>query len=313
MTRTSMTSEDGGKTVSDTGASPILVRVAPMVLKLKAVGLTLSKLIQRHPKRKNVKVDGSNSMTMESGEFAMSSKKRKLDASASVSMVKEAWSSPIVEDELLAMENKLRVATREGGEGLDMSVKLELCRVSDPYGLTGKVQSINLVWGVEGFDPFVLGGITSHHIAAGTLGILAGLFHLSIRPPQRLYKGLRLGNIETVISSSIDAVFYVAFVVAGTMWYGSTTTPINFFGPTHYQWDQGYFQQEVYQRVSAGLAKNQCLSESWSKIPEKLVFYDYIGNNPAKGGLFRAGLMDNGDGIAVRWLGHPAFRDRGGA
>jgi hypothetical protein len=22
---------------------------------------------------------------------------------------------------------------------------------------------------------------------------------------------------------------------------------------------------------------------SWSKIPEKLVFYDYIGNNPAKG------------------------------
>ena len=31
------------------------------------------------------------------------------------------------------------------------------------------------------------------------------------------------------------------------------------------------------------------LSEAWSKIPEKLAFYDYIGNNPAKGGLFRAG------------------------
>ncbi|MBP0588120.1 hypothetical protein [Mycobacterium tuberculosis] len=28
--------------------------------------------------------------------------------------------------------------------------------------------------------------IASHHIAAGTLGILAGLFHLSVRPPQRL-------------------------------------------------------------------------------------------------------------------------------
>ena len=36
-------------------------------------------------------------------------------------------------------------------------------------------------------DPFVPGGIASHHIAAGTLGILAGLFHLSVRPPQRLY------------------------------------------------------------------------------------------------------------------------------
>ncbi|XLU94642.1 hypothetical protein S245_008994, partial [Arachis hypogaea] len=61
----------------------------------------------------------------------------------------------------------------------------------------------------------------------------------------------------------------------------------------------GYFQQEIYRRVSAGLAENQSLSEAWSKIPEKLAFYDYIGNNPAKRGLFRVGSMDNGDGIAV--------------
>ncbi|KAK7296157.1 hypothetical protein VNO77_50672 [Canavalia gladiata] len=129
--------------------------------------------------------------------------------------------------------------------------------VSDPYGLTGRVQSVNPAWGVEGFDPFVPGGIASHHIAAGTLGILAGLFHLSVRPPQRLYKGLRMGNIETVLSSSIAAVFFAAFVVAGTMWYGSATTPIELFGPTRYQWDQGYFQQEIYRRVGAVLAENQ--------------------------------------------------------
>nr|QKK51802.1 PSII 47KDa protein [Conringia clavata] len=184
--------------------------------------------------------------------------------------------------------------------------------VSDPYGLTGKVQPVNPAWGVEGFDPFVPGGIASHHIAAGTLGILAGLFHLSVRPPQRLYKGLRMGNIETVLSSSIAAVFFAAFVVAGTMWYGSATTPIELFGPTRYQWDQGYFQQEIYRRVSAGLAENQSVSEAWSKIPEKLAFYDYIGNNPAKGGLFRAGSMDSGDGIAVGWLGHPVFRNKEG-
>ncbi|KAA3481147.1 photosystem II cp47 protein [Gossypium australe] len=136
------------------------------------------------------------------------------------------------------------------------------------------------VWGVEGFDPFVLGGIASHHIAVGTLGILVGLFHLSVRPAQRLYKGLRMGNIETVLSSSIAAVFFAAFVVAGTMW------------------------------VSVGLAENQSLSEAWSKIPEKLAFYDYIGNNSAKGGLFRVGSMDNRDGIAVGWLGHPIFKDK---
>ncbi|KAG6470028.1 hypothetical protein ZIOFF_070988 [Zingiber officinale] len=163
--------------------------------------------------------------------------------------------------------------------------------VSDPYGLTGKIQPVSLAMGAEGFDPFVPGGIASHHIAASTLRILAGLFHLSVRPPQRLYKGLRMGNIETVLS---------------------TITPIELFGPTRYQWDQGYFQQEIYRRVSAGLDENLSLSEAWSKIPEKLAFYDYIGNNPAKGGLFRAGSMDNRDEIAVGWLGHPVCRDKEG-
>ncbi|PHT76209.1 Photosystem II CP47 reaction center protein [Capsicum annuum] len=103
-----------------------------------------------------------------------------------------------------------------------------------------------------------------------------------------------------------------AFVVAGIMWYGSVTTLTELFGPTHYQWDHRYFQQEIYRRVSVGLAESQSLSEAWSKILEKLAFYDYIGNNPAKGGLFRAGSMDNGDGIAVGWLGHPIFRDKEG-
>ncbi|KAF3663434.1 Photosystem II CP47 reaction center protein [Capsicum annuum] len=184
--------------------------------------------------------------------------------------------------------------------------------VFDPYGLTGKVQLVNPAWGVKGFDPFIPGGIASHHIAAGILGILAGLFHLSVRPPQRLYKELRMGNIEIVLSSSIAAVFFAAFGVVGTMWYGSATTPIELFGPTHYQWDQGYFQLEIYRRVSAGQVENQSLSEAWSKIPKKLAFYDYIGNNPAKGGLFRAGSMDNRDGITVGWLGHLIFRDKEG-
>ncbi|KAI5404809.1 hypothetical protein KIW84_051827 [Lathyrus oleraceus] len=114
--------------------------------------------------------------------------------------------------------------------------------VLDPMWRQGRVQSVNPAWGVDGFDPFVLGGIASHHIAAGTLEILAGLFHLSVCPPQRLYKGLCMGNIETVLSSSIAAVFFTAFVVVGIMWYGSATTLLELFGPTHYQWDQGYFQ-----------------------------------------------------------------------
>jgi len=184
--------------------------------------------------------------------------------------------------------------------------------VSDPYAITGSVQAVAPAWGPEGFDPYNPGGIASHHIAAGILGILAGLFHLSVRPPQRLWFALVMGNIETVLSSSIAAVFWAAFVVAGTMWYGSAATPVELFGPTRYQWDSGFFKEEIQKRVNTSLASGNSLSQAWSSIPEKLAFYDYIGNNPAKGGLFRAGPMDNGDGIAAGWLGHAVFLDKNG-
>jgi photosystem II CP47 chlorophyll apoprotein len=121
-----------------------------------------------------------------------------------------------------------------------------------------------------------------------------------------------MGNIETVLSSSIAAVFFAAFVVAGTMWYGHATTPIELFGPTRYQWDKGYFQHEIERRVQTSLAEGATLSQAWSAIPEKLAFYDYIGNSPAKGGLFRTGPMDKGDGIARTWLGHAVFKDSEG-
>jgi photosystem II CP47 chlorophyll apoprotein len=184
--------------------------------------------------------------------------------------------------------------------------------VSDPYGLTGGVKAVPPSWGPEGFDPYNPGGIASHHIAAGVVGILAGIFHLCVRPPQRLYNALRIGNIETVLSSSIAAVFWAAFVVAGTMWYGSASTPIELYGPTRYQWDQGFFQQEIEKRVQTNLREGITLNQAWRRIPKKLVFYDYIGNNPAKGGLFRAGAINSGDGVAVGWLGHPVFYDTNG-
>ncbi|QHO23844.1 Photosystem II CP47 reaction center protein [Arachis hypogaea] len=145
--------------------------------------------------------------------------------------------------------------------------------VSDPYGLTGRVQSVNPAWGVEGFDPFVPGGIASHHIAAGTLGILAGLFHLSVRPPQRLYKGLRMGNIETVLSSSIAAVFLQRLLLLELC---------------------GMVQQQLRLNYLAPLVINGIRDTSNKK---------YIDE---------AGSMDNGDGIAVGWLGHPIFRDKEG-
>jgi photosystem II CP47 chlorophyll apoprotein len=43
-----------------------------------------------------------------------------------------------------------------------------------------------------------------------------------------------------------------------------------------------------------------------------LAFYDYVGNSPAKGGLFRVGPMVNGDGLPTGWLGHISFTDNDG-
>jgi photosystem II CP47 chlorophyll apoprotein len=182
--------------------------------------------------------------------------------------------------------------------------------VSDPYGLTGNVRPVRPAWGPEGFDAYNPGGIASHHIAAGILGILAGLFHIYVRPPKRLYSALSIGNIETVLSSSIAAVFFAAFIVARTIWYGSAATPIELYGPTRYQWDKGFFQQEIDKRYRAGVARGYSARDAWGQIPEKLAFYDYIGNNPAKGGLFRAGAINSGDGFAVGWLGHAVFYDK---
>jgi len=70
---------------------------------------------------------------------------------------------------------------------------------------------------VEGFDPFVPKGIISHHIVAGKLGTLTCLFHLSVRSPQHLYKGLHMGNIKIVLFSSIVVVLFEAFVIVGIM------------------------------------------------------------------------------------------------
>jgi photosystem II CP47 chlorophyll apoprotein len=181
--------------------------------------------------------------------------------------------------------------------------------VSDAYGITGHVQAVAPEWGPSGFNPFNPGGIVAHHIAAGIVGIIAGVFHLTVRPPERLYKALRMGNIETVLASSIAAVFFAAFIVAGTMWYGNAATPIELFGPTRYQWDGGYFKQEMNRRVQVAMADGVSEADAWAAIPEKLAFYDYVGNSPAKGGLFRTGAMDSGDGIAQAWQGHPVFKD----
>ena len=44
---------------------------------------------------------------------------------------------------------------------------------------TGGPTVVTPAWGIEGFDTFNPSGIASHHIAAGILGLIGGVFHLS--------------------------------------------------------------------------------------------------------------------------------------
>ncbi len=113
--------------------------------------------------------------------------------------------------------------------------------VSDVFSVAGGIQPVQPDWTVRGFDAFSPGGIVAHHLAAGLLGIFAGIFHLSCRPSFALYILLRMGNIETVLASSIVAVTWAAGVVSATMWYGSAATPVACFGPTRYVWDLGLY------------------------------------------------------------------------
>ncbi|WP_320677402.1 photosystem II chlorophyll-binding protein CP47 [Prochlorococcus sp. MIT 1300] len=184
--------------------------------------------------------------------------------------------------------------------------------VSDPYALTGHVEPVAPAWGADGFNPFSPGGIVANHIGAGLLGIVGGIFHITNRPGERLYRNLKMGSLEGVLASALAAVLFVSFVVSGTMWYGSATTPVELFGPTRFQWDSGYFKTEINRRVQTSMDQGATKAEAYAAIPEKLAFYDYVGNSPAKGGLFRPGAMVNGDGLPTGWQGHIAFTDREG-
>ena len=62
------------------------------------------------------------------------------------------------------------------------------------------------------------------------------------------------------------------------MWYGSATTPIEFYGPTRYQWDSGYFQTAIERNVQLEFQlKANPLPGAWETIPYRLAFFDYLG------------------------------------
>ena len=171
---------------------------------------------------------------------------------------------------------------------------------SDQAGLLGTVRAVSPSYSLVNLSPSCYGVIPSNHTLAGLLGTLVGIWHLGVRPNPPVYTLVGMGNIESVLSSSIAAVFFIAYLVSSTMWYSGVTTPVELLGPSRYQWDNAFFSLELASRVKS-------TSNSWNAVPDKLVLYDDIGCNPAKGGLFRSGPMIKGDGLAQSWVGHAYF------
>merc|ERR1712060_646665 len=176
---------------------------------------------------------------------------------------------------------------------------------SDSVGILGSVRAIKPVYSIVGLTPYCYGVIASNHIIVGFLGFILGLWHVSSRPGPYIYSLCGIGNIESVLSTSIASILYTTLITSSTMWYGSLTNPIELLGPSRYQWDNGYFSIEIERRVKAVDAQVEKLK--WEEIPDKIIMYDYIGTNPSKGGLFRSGPMVKGDGIIQNWIGHPLF------
>ncbi len=107
-----------------------------------------------------------------------------------------------------------------------------------------------------------------------------------------------MGNVEEVLSSSIIAVFFTAFATSALMWYGCLSAALELFGPSRYQWDNGYFSLDIERRVKS--VNTIFLNKAWEQVPDKLVLYDYIG-------LFRSGpIFEIGTlSLAIRRM--PAF------
>lgn len=178
--------------------------------------------------------------------------------------------------------------------------------VSDRMALGGGIRHVKPDYSLFYLATSRYGSMASHHIVAGLSSIFVSLWQSNARPSPNLYSLLRMGNIESVLSSSISVCFWAGFINAGLMWYGNVTTPVELFGPNRYQWDNGYFTFEIERRHRSYFKTGDIYA--WFRLPEKLFLYDYLGCNPAKGGLFRQGPMIKGDGLVNSWVGHVEFR-----
>jgi len=88
-------------------------------------------------------------------------------------------------------------------------------------------------------------------------------------------------------------------LVSSTLpWYGGVISPLELLGPSRYQWDNSYFSQEIDRKIKIISEKFLIkVAFFWNNLNDKLLIYDYLGSNLAKGGIFRTGPSHRGDSM----------------
>jgi len=79
---------------------------------------------------------------------------------------------------------------------------------SDLHHILGSVRFIKPALNLIALSTLTYTIIPSHHIVAGYLNTLTSLWHTSSTPSPILFQLIKMGNLETILSTSIVAIFY---------------------------------------------------------------------------------------------------------
>ena len=96
--------------------------------------------------------------------------------------------------------------------------------------LVGSIRFVKASFNLLAYARLAYGVISSHHIISGLLGTSIGLWHITLRPLAYLYNLLSMGKVESILSSSITAVFFTAFLIQPLCGMALHTPHKNFFG-----------------------------------------------------------------------------------
>ena len=87
---------------------------------------------------------------------------------------------------------------------------------SDLHHILGSVRFIKPTLNMIGLSTSSYSVITAHHMIAGLIESIVSLWHVSSIPSGILFRVMRMGNLEGVLSTSIVSIFYSGFMTSAS-------------------------------------------------------------------------------------------------